>query len=68
MADIEEMFYRFLVTEDHRDFLRFFWYRNNDPKEERTHRVSYESQCVCKHTIPSCSYVWFTETSAKRRW
>ncbi|XP_065926153.1 uncharacterized protein [Magallana gigas] len=34
MADIEQMFYRFLVTEDHRDFLRFFWYRNSDPNEE----------------------------------
>ncbi|XP_065941356.1 uncharacterized protein [Magallana gigas] len=34
MADIEQMFYRFLVTKDHRDFLRFFWYRNSDPNEE----------------------------------
>ncbi|XP_069133524.1 uncharacterized protein [Argopecten irradians] len=30
-ADIEQMFYRFLVKEEHRNFLRFFWYRNNDP-------------------------------------
>nr|XP_034330589.1 uncharacterized protein LOC117680486 [Crassostrea gigas] len=34
MADIEQMFYRFLVTEDHRDFLRFFWYHISDPNEE----------------------------------
>lgn len=34
MADIEQMFYRFLVIEDHRDFLRFFWYHNSDPNEE----------------------------------
>ncbi|XP_061191617.1 uncharacterized protein LOC133199804 [Saccostrea echinata] len=34
MADIEQMFYSFLVREDHRDFLRFFWHRNNEPCEE----------------------------------
>ena len=34
IADVEQMFYRFLVREDHRDFLRFFWYRNNDPDDE----------------------------------
>ena len=32
MADIEQMFYSFLVKEDHRDFLRFLWYENNDPE------------------------------------
>lgn len=31
MADIEQMFYSFSVQEDHRDFLRFFWYEGNDP-------------------------------------
>ncbi|XP_021370175.1 uncharacterized protein LOC110461160 [Mizuhopecten yessoensis] len=30
-ADIEQMFYRFLVTPDHRRFLRFFWYKENNP-------------------------------------
>ncbi|XP_014676742.1 PREDICTED: uncharacterized protein LOC106816632 [Priapulus caudatus] len=30
-GDIEQMFYSFLVREDHRDFLRFLWYRDNDP-------------------------------------
>ncbi|XP_053403242.1 uncharacterized protein LOC128558339 [Mercenaria mercenaria] len=29
-ADVEQMFYRFRVREDHRDYLRFFWYRDND--------------------------------------
>ncbi len=29
-ADIEHMFHCFLVKEDHRDFLRFLWYRNNN--------------------------------------
>ena len=33
IADVEQMFYRFLVCEDCRDFLRFFWYRNNDPDD-----------------------------------
>lgn len=31
-ADIEQMFYRFLVKAEHQDFLRFFWYRNNNPE------------------------------------
>lgn len=28
-ADIEQMFYQFYVDEKHRDFLRFFWYKND---------------------------------------
>ena len=31
MTDIEQMFHSFAVREDHRDFLRFLWYNNNDP-------------------------------------
>lgn len=30
VADIEQMFYSFLVREDHRDHLRFLWYKDND--------------------------------------
>ena len=30
-ADIEHMFHCFVVKEDHRDYLRFLWYRDNDP-------------------------------------
>lgn len=33
-ADIEHMFHCFIVKEDHRDFLRFLWYRNNDPTSD----------------------------------
>ncbi|KAL6455670.1 hypothetical protein MHYP_G00355210 [Metynnis hypsauchen] len=29
-ADVEHMFHCFVVKEDHRDFLRFLWYQNND--------------------------------------
>lgn len=29
-ADIQQMFYVFVVREDHRDYLRFLWYKNND--------------------------------------
>ncbi|XP_026003932.1 uncharacterized protein LOC113009687 [Astatotilapia calliptera] len=32
-ADIQQMFHCFQVREDHRNFLRFLWYRNNDPRE-----------------------------------
>jgi hypothetical protein len=31
-ADIEQMFYQFHVKPEHRDYLRFFWYQNNDPE------------------------------------
>ncbi|XP_065930417.1 uncharacterized protein [Magallana gigas] len=34
MADIQQMFYSFLVREEDRDFLRFFWYKNNDSEKE----------------------------------
>lgn len=30
ISGIQQMFYSFLVNEEHRDFLRFFWYANND--------------------------------------
>ena len=30
-ADVEQMFYRFHVNENDRDFLMFFWYRDNNP-------------------------------------
>ncbi|KAM7281667.1 uncharacterized protein ISCGN_006482 [Ixodes scapularis] len=29
-VDIQQMFYCFLVREDHRNYLRFLWFRNND--------------------------------------
>lgn len=29
-ADIEQMFYQFFVDQEHRDFLRFFWHKDND--------------------------------------
>ena len=32
-ADIEQMFHSFIVREDHRNFLRFLWFRNNDPTD-----------------------------------
>ena len=34
MADIEQMFYCFRVAKKHQNYLRFLWYRNNDPSEK----------------------------------
>ena len=34
MADIEQMFYNFYVREDHRDYLRFIWFKENDLAKE----------------------------------
>ena len=36
VADIEQMFHSFLVQEQHRDLLRFIWYKDNDPNGELT--------------------------------
>lgn len=30
-GDIQQMFYRFFVNERDRDYLRFYWYKDNDP-------------------------------------
>ena len=32
IADIEQMFFNFEVSEEHRDMLRFLWFKDNDPK------------------------------------
>ncbi|TKS65471.1 hypothetical protein D9C73_028149 [Collichthys lucidus] len=34
MADVEQMFHNFMVSEDHRDYLRFLWFRDHDLDEE----------------------------------
>ncbi|XP_078809202.1 uncharacterized protein LOC144994598 [Oryzias latipes] len=33
LADVQQMFHCFLVHKDHRNFLRFLWYKNNDLRE-----------------------------------
>ena len=33
-ADIQQMFYGFLVREDHRNYLRFLWHKDNDLSKE----------------------------------
>lgn len=34
--DVEQMFYNFKVTPEHRNFLRFLWHENNDPDRPLT--------------------------------
>lgn len=36
LGDIHQMCYCFKVREDHRNFLRFFWFRDNDPEQPLT--------------------------------
>ncbi|XP_070546110.1 uncharacterized protein [Ptychodera flava] len=31
MGDVEQMFHSFHVNKEHRDYLRFFWFKDNDP-------------------------------------
>ncbi|KAI4894213.1 hypothetical protein NFI96_027346, partial [Prochilodus magdalenae] len=53
MADIQRMFYCFRVREDHRDVLRFLWFRNNNAtKDIRQYRMKLmvEKHLVGKQT------------------
>lgn len=34
MADVEAMFHSFYVNPEQRDYLRFYWFKNNDPNDE----------------------------------
>ena len=34
MADVEQMFHNFVVREDHRNFMRFFWFKENNPDSD----------------------------------
>ena len=34
MADVEAMSRSLFLNPEHRDFLRFYWYRNNNPEDE----------------------------------
>ncbi|KAK3751397.1 hypothetical protein QZH41_012002, partial [Actinostola sp. cb2023] len=34
MADLEQMFYSFSVQENHRNYLKFLWYQDNNPRKD----------------------------------
>ena len=36
VADIQQMFHSFQVKEEHRNFLRFLWFKDNDPTKDIT--------------------------------
>ena len=41
MGDVEQMFHNFHVSPRHRDYLRFLWFQDNDPKKPITdHRMN----------------------------
>ena len=48
-ADTEQMFYSFEVNEIHRNFLRFFWYKDNDPDKSL---IEYR---MCRHVFGNSS-------------
>ena len=55
MKDIKSMFHQFVVSEEHRDLLRFFWWLNGDPSKEvaeyrmKAHLFSASSSPGCAH-------------------
>lgn len=52
-ADVEQMFYCFMVREDHQNFLRFLWFKDNDLSKKIT-RVLNDSTCF----VSSCDNFW----------
>ena len=44
-ADIQQMFYSFRVHKEHRNFLRFMWYEDNDPEK------SFIQYRMCVHVF-----------------
>ena len=63
MADVEQMFFNFDVHEEHRNFLRIFWFKNNDTSKPlveylmREHVFGNSVPCCCKlRNLQGC--VW----------
>ena len=62
-ADIEAMFNNFAVPSDQTDLLRFYWYENNDPKQDL---VPYRSTrhifgCVSSPAVSTCGLKFCAE-------
>ena len=53
-ADIEKMFHSFHVSEEFRDLLRFWWFRDNDPSKDL---VEYRAKVMIfgNRTSPACA-------------
>jgi hypothetical protein len=51
-ADIEHMFHCVAVSEHHRNYLRFFCYRDNDPEKPLT---EYR-MCVHEDSVLQCNF------------
>ena len=49
MADIEKMYFQILVSEKHRNFLRFLWWNDGDFSKERI------DQEMCAHVFGGVS-------------
>lgn len=48
-ADIQQMFYCFIVREDHHDFLRFLWFKDNDPTKQII--TAWKCMCLGTHSL-----------------
>lgn len=69
--DVQHMFHCFVVREDHRDFLRFLWYRINDPSSDivdyrmRVHIFSNSpSPAVAIHGLRRMTFAAMSEGSS----
>ncbi|KAL6455343.1 hypothetical protein MHYP_G00362170 [Metynnis hypsauchen] len=55
-ADVEHMFHCFVVKEDHRDFLRFLWYQNNDMAIKHSDQSNSALDPHCSHLFSLYSH------------
>ncbi len=59
-ADVQQMFYNFLVRDDHRNFLRFLWYMDNDPEKELI-RIPNVCTRIREQPVASSRHIWVKE-------
>lgn len=60
------MFYCSLAQEEHRDFLRFMWFRDNNPKNEVV-QYRMRDPCVWEQPITCGGNLRVKESSTGRR-
>ena len=67
MCDIEQMFHSFHVAPEHQNFLRFLWFKDNDPTKEVIDNKMTVYLAVWKRAQSRHRHLWPKEDSRRRR-
>jgi hypothetical protein len=59
-ADVQHMFHCFIVREDHRNYLRFLWYKDNDFEKELIEYRESNTPLICSGFLG-----WYTPNNGK---